>query len=231
MTIEARFDIDRGDFRLDVDLSIPARGITALFGPSGCGKTTLLRAIAGLERVPGGHLGMAGETWQDDGLFVPTHKRPIGYIFQEASLFSHIDVRGNLEYGTRRMRDGQDRVSLEEAVDLLGIGHLLDRRPHTLSGGERQRVAIARALAVSPRLLLMDEPLASLDLERKQEILPYLESLHRTLEIPVIYVSHEPDEVARLADHMVLLEAGRVIASGTVHDMFTRLDLPLANGR
>jgi molybdate transport system ATP-binding protein len=230
VTIEARFSIDRGDFRLQADLSIPAHGITALFGPSGCGKTTLLRAIAGLEHVAGGHLSVAGETWQDDKLFLPAHRRPIGYVFQEASLFMHLDVRGNLEYGVRRMPRGRSRIPLEEAVGLLGIQHLLERRPDTLSGGERQRVAIARALAVSPSLLLMDEPLASLDLRRKREILPYLEALHRNLEIPVIYVSHEPEEVARLADHMVLLEAGRVVSSGTVRDMFTRLDLPLAHG-
>lgn len=230
MSIRARFDIARGGFRLDVHLEIPARGVTALFGPSGCGKTTLLRAIAGLERVAGGRLEVQGNVWQNDARFLPPHQRPIGYVFQEASLFDHLDVRGNLEYGARRTRDGKNRVSLDEAVSLLGIGQLLERSPGTLSGGERQRVAIARALAASPDLLLMDEPMASLDRDRKLEILPYLESLHRGLEIPVIYVSHEPDEVARLADHMVLMDAGRVMASGAVHDMFTRLDLPLAHG-
>jgi molybdate transport system ATP-binding protein len=230
MTIAARFRVGRGDFSLDVDLELPPAGFTALFGPSGCGKTTLLRTLAGLERVAGGCLRFGDETWQDGSHFIPTHRRPIGYVFQEASLFDHLDVLGNLEYGARRARRGGGRVTLEEVIEWLGIGDLLQRAPASLSGGERQRVAIARALAVRPDLLLMDEPLASLDLERKREILPYLESLHRALRIPVIYVSHQPEEVSRLADHMVLMDAGRVIASGPVPAMFTRLDLPLAHG-
>ncbi len=230
MSIEARFNIDRGAFTLDVDLQIPAQGVSALFGPSGCGKTTLLRAIAGLEQVPGGRLSVGGETWQDNGRFLPPHRRPIGYVFQEASLFPHLDVRANLEYGAKRSGAGGNGTPLEDAVDLLGIAPLLDREPETLSGGERQRVAIARALAVGPQLLLMDEPLASLDMQRKAEILPYLEALHRALDIPVIFVSHDPAEVARLADHMVLMDSGRVTADGTVQDMFSRLDLPLAHG-
>ena len=228
MTIEARFRIDQGDFVLDVDLSIPSQGVSSLFGPSGCGKTTLLRAIAGLEHHRGGFLKVGDMTWQEGGLFVPPHQRPLGYVFQESSLFPHLSVRRNLEYGVRRVAESERRVSLEQAIELLEIGQLLERKPDTLSGGERQRVAIARALAVSPRLLLMDEPLASLDVNRKQEILPYIESLHRELDIPVIHVSHSPDEVARIADHLVLLEAGRVVASGDVHEIFTRLDLPPA---
>jgi molybdate transport system ATP-binding protein len=228
MTIEARFRIARDDFRLAVDLQLPGQGISALFGPSGCGKTSLLRAIAGLDRHPEGRLVVAGETWQDDARFLPPHRRQIGYVFQEASLFEHRDVRGNLEYGLKRVPQAARRISLERAIALLGIGPLLTRKPHTLSGGERQRVAIARALAVSPRLLLMDEPLAAVDFERRQEILPWIESLHRELDIPIIYVSHSPEEVARLADHLVLLRAGRVLAAGDVHELFTRLDLPLA---
>ena len=230
MTIEARFRIDRDDFSLDVDLSVPTRGITALFGPSGCGKTTLLRAIAGLEHHRDGFLKVGDMTWQDSDCFVPPYRRPLGYVFQEASLFAHLTVRRNLEYGIKRVPAAERKVSLHQAIELLGIGHLLERRPARLSGGERQRVAIARSLAVSPRLLLMDEPLAALDVNRKQEILPYIESLHNDLDIPVIYVSHSPDEVARLADHLVLLEAGRVTASGAISDMLTRLDLPLAHG-
>ncbi len=230
MTIEARFRIDRDDFSLDVDLSVPSRGITALFGPSGCGKTTLLRAIAGLEYHHDGFLKVGDRTWQDSDCFVPPYRRPLGYVFQEASLFAHLTVRRNLEYGIKRVPAAERKVSLQQAIELLGIGHLLERRPARLSGGERQRVAIARSLAVSPRLLLMDEPLAALDVNRKQEILPYIESLHNDLDIPVIYVSHSPDEVARLADHLVLLEAGRVTASGAISDMLTRLDLPLAHG-
>lgn len=230
MSIDARFRIRRGEFSLDVALSFPERGVTALFGPSGCGKTTLLRAIAGLERCDGGFLKVGGEVWQEEDFFLPPHKRPLGYVFQEPSLFSHLTVRANLQYGRKRLREGERKVSLERAVELLGIGALLDRRPHQLSGGEQQRVAIARALAVSPSLLLLDEPLAALDLKRKHEILPYLESLHRELRIPVLYVSHSRDEVARLADHLVLLEAGRVQATGRVSELFSRLDLPLARG-
>lgn len=230
MTIEARFDITRGDFTLDVDLDLPSQGVSALYGHSGCGKTTLLRAIAGLDRHRGGYLRVGGDTWQQDDRFVPTHQRRLSYVFQEASLFAHLNVRGNLEYGAKRAPNVERRVSLDDAIELLGIGDLLARKADTLSGGERQRVAIARALAVSPRLLLMDEPLAALDQASKQEILPYLESLHDELEIPVVYVSHTRDELARLADHLVLMEAGRVTAAGAVNEMLTRLDLPFAHG-
>jgi len=226
--IQARFHLDYPEFTLNVDLELPGRGVTALFGHSGSGKTTLLRLVAGLIRIQDGRLSVNGEVWQDDRIFLPTHKRPLGYVFQEASLFPHLTARGNLEYGMKRVGNAMDGAALEQAVALLGIGHLLDRRPHQLSGGERQRVAIARALAVQPRLLLMDEPLAALDLKRKQEILPYLERLHDALEIPVLYVSHSPDEVARLADTVVLMEQGRVRAQGPVNELFSRLDLALA---
>jgi molybdate transport system ATP-binding protein len=228
--ISARFRLNWPGFTLDVDLRLPGRGVTAVFGQSGSGKTTLLRCIAGLERAPGGHLAVDGEVWQDAATFLPTHRRSLGYVFQEASLFPHMSVRRNLEYGIKRVPATSRRVSLDHAIALLGIGHLLERKPDRLSGGERQRVAITRALAVSPRLLLMDEPLAALDLARKQEILPYLERLHDELEIPVLYVSHSRDEVARLADHLVLLEAGRVLASGPLVDLLVSLELPLARG-
>jgi len=227
--IEARFRLDRPGFSLNVDLRLPGRGVTALFGPSGSGKTTLLRCFAGLERPPRGRLVVDGETWQDDGRWLPPHRRPIGYVFQEASLFTHLSVLGNLNYGRKRV-PGQPRVSLEQAIELLGIAHLLDRKPDRLSGGERQRAAIARALAVSPRLLLMDEPLAALDLTRKREILPYLERLHDELDIPVLYVSHAPDEVARLADHWVVMADGGVQANGPLTDLLARLDLPVRLG-
>ncbi|MDO9225254.1 MAG: molybdenum ABC transporter ATP-binding protein [Pseudomonadota bacterium] len=230
MSIRARFRLDRSGFSLDVDLDLPARGVTALFGHSGSGKTTLLRCIAGLERAAGGYLDLSGEVWQDAARFLPTHDRPLGYVFQEASLFPHLSARGNLEYGRKRAKGGIDAAALAHIVALLGIGPLLERRPDQLSGGERQRVAIARALAVKPRLLLMDEPLAALDLARKQEILPYLERLHEELDIPVLYVSHAPDEVARLADHIVVMEAGRVVASGPLTDTLARLDLPIHLG-
>ncbi|RLJ18254.1 molybdenum ABC transporter ATP-binding protein [bacterium endosymbiont of Escarpia laminata] len=230
MTIEARFLIERGDFTLDADFIVPAQGISAIFGASGCGKTTLLRAIAGLEQPSRGYLKIAGEVWQDGDRFLPPHQRPLGYVFQEASLFPHLSVRGNLEYGYKRLPPEARRVDFDRAVTLLGIGPLLVRRPEGLSGGERQRVAIARALLTSPRLLLMDEPLAALDRQSKTEILPFLERLHEELSIPVLYVSHASDEVARLADQLVLLEQGRVRASGPIGEMLTRVDLPLAHG-
>lgn len=230
MSIRARFHIERPGFTLDVDLDLPGRGITALFGPSGSGKTTLLRCVAGLERSPGGVLTIDGQPWQDNGIFIPTHKRPLGYVFQEASLFPHLTARGNLEYGMKRVSERERRVAMDRAVELLGIGHLLDRLPDGLSGGERSRVGIARALLTSPRLLLMDEPLAALDLARKNEILPYLERLHDELEIPLLYVSHSPDEVARLADHIVVIEAGRAVAQGPLIETLARIDSPIRLG-
>ncbi|CAH2029891.1 molybdenum ABC transporter ATP-binding protein [Trichlorobacter ammonificans] len=229
-TITARFRVDWPGFSLDLDLELPGRGVTAIFGHSGSGKTTLLRCIAGLERATTGCLSFKGDIWQDERTFLPVHQRPLGYVFQEASLFPHLTVLGNLRYGQKRIPAAERRVSLEQAIELLGIGHLLERKPDRLSGGERQRVGIARALAVSPRILLMDEPLAALDLARKQEILPYLERLHDELEIPVLYVTHSPDEVARLADHLVALEAGRVTARGPLAETLARLDLPVRLG-
>jgi molybdate transport system ATP-binding protein len=227
--IQARFQLDWPGFSLDVDLALPERGVTALFGHSGSGKTTLLRCIAGLERAPQGRLVVHGDVWQDSGVWLPTHQRPLGYVFQEASLFDHLSVLSNLRYGLRRL-PGAGKQGLDQAIELLGIGHLLDRKPARLSGGERSRIGIARALALGPRLLLMDEPLAALDLARKQEILPYLERLHRELDIPVIYVSHAPDEVARLADHIVAMEAGRALASGPLAEVLSRVDLPIRLG-
>ncbi len=228
--IEARFKLDYPGFTLDVGLSLPSTGVTALFGQSGSGKTTLLRAIAGLECVPGGRLVFDDEVWQDEASFLPTHQRPLGYVFQEASLFPHLTVQGNLDYGIRRRNGRPASADFSHIVALLGIGHLLDRKPDRLSGGERQRVAIARALLTQPRLLLMDEPLAALDLARKKEILPYLENLHEELKIPVLYVSHAPDEVARLADHIVALDGGRVVAAGPLAETLARADLPIRLG-
>lgn len=227
--IQARFRLDWLGFTLDIDLELPARGVIALFGHSGSGKTTLLRCIAGLERAPGGFLALDGEVWQDGKHWLPTHKRPLGYVFQETCLFPHLTVMGNLRYGMRRASGGQ-RARLDQVIELLGIGHLLERKPDRLSGGERSRIGIARALAVNPRLLLMDEPLAALDLQRKQDILPYLERLHDELEIPVLYVSHSPDEVARLADHLVVMESGRVLADGPLAETLARIDLPIRLG-
>lgn len=227
--LEVRIALQRGDaFRLETDLRLPGRGITAIFGSSGCGKTTLLRCVAGLERAAG-VVRVAGSAWQDDGtkLFLPAWQRPLGYVFQEASLFDHLDVRGNLAYGTRRsLATTAAAIDTADIVELLGIGQLLARKPHQLSGGERQRVAIARALGRQPSLLLLDEPMAALDLPRRREILPWLERLRDELRIPMLYVSHSADEVARLADHLVVLDQGKVAAAGPLAETLTRLELP-----
>ena len=230
--IALRLRLPRTGFALDVDLALPASGITAISGPSGSGKTTLLRCAAGLERAPEARVVVDGEVWQDtaQGLFRPTWQRPLGYVFQEASLFDHLDVRGNLAFGQRRARRAQPSVDLDALVALLGIAGLLDRRPHQLSGGERQRVAIARALATQPRILLLDEPLAALDFARRQEILPWLERLRDELRIPMLYVTHSGDELARLADHLVLLDQGRVRATGPLAQTLARIDLPAIPG-
>lgn len=230
LQLQAR--LDRRGFVLDVDMALPGKGLTALLGPSGSGKTTCLRVLAGLEPNARGVVRVQGESWQDSarGVCLPVHQRPLGYVFQEASQFDHLSVEGNIRFGFQRTPAAQRRHGWDHALDLLGIGHLLQRMPHELSGGERQRVAMARALATSPRVLLMDEPLAALDAARKAEILPWLEQLHERLDIPVVYVTHSADEVARLADHLVLLDQGRVLAQGPVMELMTRLDLPLAHG-
>ena len=213
-----RLRLQRVDFSLEVDLRLPGAGITVVFGPSGCGKTSLLRCVAGLEPLPDARVFIAGETWQDAeaGICLPTWRRPLGYVFQEASLFEHLDVRGNLEFGLKRSGLGRDAAGLDAAIELLGIGALLRRRPDQLSGGERQRVAIARALATQPKLLLLDEPLAAIDHARRQDILPWLERLRDELQMPMLYVTHASGEVVRLADTLVVLEAGRVKACGPV---------------
>lgn len=230
--IDVRLQLKYSGFALEVDLHLPGRGVTALYGHSGSGKTTCLRCIAGLERAEDSFIQVNDEVWQDsrNGVFVPPHKRALGYVFQEASLFAHLSVRANLEFGLKRIPRQQRRVDMAQATELLAIGHLLDRNPQHLSGGERQRIGIARALLTSPKLLLMDEPLAALDSQRKGEILPYLERLHDELDIPVLYVSHAQDEVARLADHIVLLSDGKALASGPIGETLARLDLPLARG-
>ncbi|ABK43694.1 molybdate ABC transporter, ATPase subunit [Magnetococcus marinus MC-1] len=226
--IQARFQDDLGAFKLNVALTAPGRGVTALFGHSGSGKTTVLRCVAGLHRSRVGALHFLGECWQNDNTFLPTHKRPIGYVFQEASLFPHMTVRGNLDFAVKRAKGAHAWIAFDEVVALLGVEPLLERAPIRLSGGERQRVGMARALLTQPRLLLMDEPLAALDRLSKQEILPYLESLHDRLEIPTLYVSHDLDEVERLADHMCYLEHGEVKLAGPIESLLTHPDLPFA---
>ena len=230
--IKAQFNLDYGAFQLDVDLTMPGAGITVLFGPSGSGKTTLLRCIAGLQKAPQGYLAINGDVWQDSesNWFLPTHKRSLGYVFQEANLFPHLSVKGNLQFGLKRIGKSIDG-NFQHVLELLGIEHLLDRTPDRLSGGERQRIAIARALALNPKILLMDEPLAALDFKRKQEIQPYLNQLHQELNIPVIYVTHSQQEVAQLADHLVIMDKGKVLASGPLSETLSRLDVPLAQDR
>lgn len=211
---------------LDIDTVIPAHGVTAIFGHSGSGKTSLLRCIAGLEKADNGRLIVSDDCWQDEDSFLPTHKRSIGYVFQEASLFPHLTAQKNLNYAIKRSDKKVSSEFYQRVIEVMAIEHILTRYPSQLSGGERQRIAIARALLIQPRLLLMDEPLAALDHQRKQEILPYLERLHQSFDIPILYVSHSMDEVARLADHIVVLDQGRVIAEGELTEVFSRIDLP-----
>jgi molybdate transport system ATP-binding protein len=231
--IRAEFRGTIGKFALDAGFTAPAKGVTALFGPSGCGKTTVLRCIAGLLRI-NGVCEIDGEVWQDEsGAFLPTHKRPLGYVFQEASLFQHLSVRRNLLFGAPRHDSGgtQGGIVFDEVVDLLGITRLLDRSPRNLSGGERQRVAIGRALLSQPKLLLMDEPLSALDRATKNEILPFLERLRDRLNLPVVYITHDIAEVERLADQMVLMDKGHVIGAGPLEELQSDPSLPLAAAR
>jgi molybdate transport system ATP-binding protein len=229
MSIVIDTRVGKGDFDLQARFEAPASGFTAVFGPSGCGKTTLLRVIAGLEPAAQGLVQVGDQVWLDASCRLATHRRAVGYVFQQPALFAHLKVRDNLFYGMRR-RSPKPVLAFDEVVELLGLGGLLERGVTGLSGGERQRVAIAQALLSSPRVLLMDEPMAALDRASRLALLPYLEALQRTLDIPVLYVSHALDEVARLTEFMVLMHRGRVSASGAVNDLLTRLDLPLAHG-
>ena len=233
-TLRTRFSIARPGFSLQVDESLPATGVTSIFGPSGCGKTTWLRAIAGLERPSSGLCRFGDEVWQDGETFLPAHRRPVGYVFQDGALFPHMDVRANLEYGLPRhrpaARDGEAPPAFDEVVEMLRLAPLLSRRPASLSGGEAQRVAIGRALLGAPRLLLMDEPLSALDAEARRDILSLLEALRRRLSLPIVHVSHSRQEVARLADHLVLMERGKVRESGPLMKLWTRLDVARGHG-
>jgi len=209
--VEGAFSGTLGGFRLDAAFQLAPTGITALSGPSGSGKTTLLRCMAGLTRL-GGRLSVGGAVWQDEERFLAPHRRPVGVVFQEPSLLAHLSVRGNLLYGAKRT-PAKLEIGFDDTIDLLGLAPLLGRFTANLSGGERQRVALGRALLSQPRLLLMDEPLSSLDAGSKAEILPYLERLHRTLAIPVLYISHDAGEIARLADRVLFMREGTVLAA------------------
>ena len=225
-TLTAQFDLQYPAFKLQVALNLPLDGVIAIFGPSGCGKTTLLRCFSGLERSPRGYLKFGNGTWQDEGkgVFLPISERSIGYVFQEPRLFPHLTVRANLEYGLKRTAKENQKLSLEKIVEILGLQELLSRRPHNLSGGEQQRVAIGRALLTSPELLLMDEPLSSLDMKRKREILPFIQRLDTELHIPIIYVTHSLQEVLQLATTLVMLKDGRVTGVGPLSEVFAQLD-------
>jgi molybdate transport system ATP-binding protein len=223
----------RTGFTLRADFAAPETGVTALFGRSGAGKTTIIQAVAGVVRPDAGRIVVGEETFFDAarGIDVAVEKRRVGYVFQDARLFPHLNVERNLRYGERRARVVDKPVRFDAVIELLGIGHLLTRRPHTLSGGERQRVAIGRALLAQPRLLLMDEPLASLDEARKQEILPYLERLRDEAGLPILFVSHSIDEVLRLSDMVVALKDGAQIAFGPVAEVMSRPDILPVVGR
>lgn len=228
MSIDISLKLARPGFCLDVDTALSSKGVTAIFGRSGAGKTTLLRCIAGLETNASGVVCVNGEYWQDAAAFTPVHRRPIGYVPQHASLFPHLSANDNLQYGFKRVAPDRRVIPVAEAVSLLGLEALLERMPWQLSGGQQQRVAIARALLTSPSLLLLDEPLSSLDEQSKEEILPYLGKLNKVLGIPVIYVSHATREVTHLADDLLILDNGSAIAHGPINDLMTNPHLPLA---
>ena len=225
-TLDIQLQLTRGSFRLHTDVRLPGQGTTVIFGPSGCGKSTLLRAIAGLEPAASGGVQIAGELWQAPQFRLPAHRRAVGMVFQHSALLPHLNVEGNLRYGWKRA--GASAALLAQWIERLQLTPLLARRPHSLSGGERQRVALARALVTAPKVLLLDEPLSALDAQRRSEILPFLETVRRDAGIPIIYVTHAVEEVARLADYLVLMEEGRITSAGPALELLNRNDLPLA---
>lgn len=212
-----------GDLDLDMNVELPMQGITSIFGRSGAGKTSLINILSGLTRPDEGYISLGERVLYDsaNNIFLPPEKRRIGYVFQDARLFPHYTVMGNLHYGCVQ----KDPQHFNDIVTLLGIEHLLNRYPSSLSGGEKQRVAIGRALLIKPDMLLMDEPLASLDLPRKQELMPYLEMLAKEVNTPIVYVTHSLDEILRLADHMVMINQGKVVVSGNVNSVWGSLEM------
>ncbi len=231
MPLHLDLDLNSKGFESVLTLDINTHGVTGIFGPSGCGKTSLLRAISGLDRHPNSTVKFGSELWQHAAAFVPTHLRGLAYVFQESSLFTHLTVSQNLDFAEQRAKIGGSKstIAREEISALLNIDHLLVRDCNTLSGGESQRVAIARALCAQPRLLLMDEPLSALDSAHKAEIIPLLEDVCRRSLMPIVYVSHSIDEVARFADQLVLMDNGKVLGQGSTAEVLSSLDLPMAH--
>lgn len=226
--LKATFKVDYPDFNLDVDLQLPASGITVVFGPSGSGKTTLLRCLAGLENS--GKMEVASQVWQDENIFIPINQRAIGMVFQDSRLFAHLNVRNNLMYGYKRTPVDSRRLHLDGIARVLSLEKLLERSIDKLSGGEKQRVALGRALLTSPKLLLMDEPLAALDTQRKNEIIPFIRKVEKELSIPIIYVTHSMSEVLQLVDTMLILKEGKVVNQGPVEKVFSDIQLRDAIG-
>jgi len=224
-----QYELSLKEHHFSVDLTLPNQGVIGVFGESGSGKTTLLRVISGLQKIPSGTLLFNNVYWQDKEIGLPVHQRPIGYVFQEASLFPHLSIQGNLDFAKKRawpLKDKRQSLKQTDIFRLLDIDPLLHKRPNQLSGGERQRVAIARALMINPSLLLMDEPLSALDYSRKLEILSYLEKLKIELAIPIIYVSHSASELARLADYLVIIEKGHIHTHGPINQVLAEANLP-----
>lgn len=232
-SLDLDFTLSRGSFELGVSRSFSLNGVTVLFGPNGSGKTMMLRTIAGLEAGASGVVKFAGAVWQDRsaGVFVPVHNRPVGFVFQDVRLFSHMSVAANLAYAARRAKASGPEIERDDVVEVFDIAHLLARMPAGLSGGERQRVAMARAMLTRPRLMLMDEPLSALDVQKRAQALNFIEQIPERFGVPVVYVTHQIDEVVRLADQLVLIAGGAIEASGPAAELMSRLDLPPFTGR
>ena len=228
--LEAKFKMDYPGFNLDVEMSLPSKGVTVVFGPSGSGKTTLLRCLSGLEKAPSGYLKIANHVWQDEESFIPVQDRKIGFVFQESRLFPHMNIQDNLLYGYQRTLPDERNLQFDEVAQVLNLETLLKRRPQKLSGGERQRVAIGRALLTSPKLLLMDEPLASLDMQLKAEIIPFIKKIESEFKTPIVYVTHSMNEVLQLVDTMVILKDGKVENIGSVEEVFSDVRMREAVG-